>query len=429
MTSCLEFCIGLYVYRVYQFEATVNQYKVLTVTHKQVPVEQLRNYNINSDDKSEELAFKLRNLKQEMALDELMYLNTCNRVTYFFTTSAQITSNFTTNFFKTINPEFEACNTMHSSFYEGPQALEHLCEVSASLDSMVVGEREIIRQLRVAYEDSNEMHLTGDDIRLAMKLLIPAAKKIYSETKIAEKQVSIVSLAAHKLKAFNLPKSAKFILIGAGDTIANMSDYLLDMEFSNFAVFNRTLINAEKLAESIKGKAYPLSELKNYTAGFDVIITSTSSQKQEISESIYKSLIGDDKSRKIIIDLAIPFDTDEAVINNFAVDYIQIDHLRSIAQKNLASRKAEVIKAKHLVHAFVKEFQAAYVDRMVEKAHSIIPLKLNEIRKKATEEVYAKEMATLDENSKEVVEKLLDYMEKKYLALTMASSKEARHHK
>ncbi len=407
----------------------MNQYKVLTVTHKQVPVEQLRHYVINSDKESNELAEKLRFIKQEMGLDELMYLNTCNRVTYFFTTSSQVSVNFTTNFFKAVNPDFEACNTMHSSLYEGSQALEHLCEVSASLDSMVVGEREIIRQLRVAYEDSKEMQLTGDDIRLAMKFLIPAAKKIYSETKIAEKPVSIVSLAALKLRHFKLPVNTRFLLIGAGETISHMCDYLLDMGFKNFAVFNRTLINAEKLASSINGKAFPLAELINYKEGFDVIITSTSSLKKEISENIYQSLVGDDETKKIIIDLAIPLDTEETVVANFPVEYIQIDDLRSIAQKNLASRKTEVIKAKHLVHQFVKEFQAAYVDRMVEKAHSIIPLKLNEIRKKATEEVYAKDIAALDHNSKEVIEKLLDYMEKKYLALTMASSKEARHHK
>lgn len=394
-----------------------------------MPVEELRHYVINSDKETTDLADKLQSLKQVMGLDELMYLNTCNRVTYFFTTTAAISENFTANFFKTVNPQFEACNTMHSTLFEGTQALEHLCEVSASIDSMVVGEREIIRQLRMAYEDSRDMHLTGDDIRLAIKFLIPAAKKIYSETKIAEKPVSIVSLAALKLRQFKLPSASRFLLIGAGETISNMCDYLLDMGYENFTVFNRTLINAEKLATSIKGKAYPLSELINYRDGFDVIITSTSSHKKEISSEIYAALIGEDTARKIIIDLAIPLDTEAEVITDFSVDYIQIDDLRSIAQKNLASRKSEVIKAKHLVHQFVKEFQTVYVDRMVEKAHSIIPLKLNEIRKKAVEEVYAKDIATLDTHSKEVIDKLLNYMEKKYLALTMASSKEARHHK
>ncbi|MBK8344202.1 MAG: hypothetical protein IPL12_13375 [Bacteroidetes bacterium] len=406
----------------------MNQYKVLTVTHKHVPVEQLKHYIIDSDKSSPVLAEKLRFIKQNMQLDELMYLNTCNRVTYFFTTYQTINNSFTANFFKNVNPGFEACNAVNTNLFEGPQAFEHLCEVSASLDSMVVGEREIIRQLRVAYEESNEMHLTGDDIRLAMKMLIPAAKKIFGN-KIAEKPVSVVSLAALQLKKFALPAHAKFILIGAGETITNMSAYLIDMGFHNFTVFNRTLANAEKLASNIKGTPYSLSELPNYTGGFDVIITSTGSAKKEITTAIYKNLIGNDNSKKVIIDLAIPLDTEEEIITNFNVEYIKIDNLRSIAQKNLSSRKAEVIKAKHLVHEFVKEFQAAYVERMVEKAHSIIPLKLNEIRRKAVDEVYAKEMATLDNHAKEVVDKLLDYMEKKYLALTMASSKEASRHK
>ena len=407
----------------------MNQYKVLTVTHKHVPVEQLRHYIINSDKSSPDFAEKLRFIKQNMQLDELMYLNTCNRVTYFFTTKQSVDTGFTANFFKTVNPEFEACNAVNSNIFEGPQAIEHLCEVSASLDSMVVGEREIIRQLRVAYEDSNELELTGDDIRLAMKLLIPAAKKIYSETKIAEKPISVVSLAAQKLRQFDIPEHARFILIGAGETIENMTAYLTDMGFHDFTIFNRTLAKAEKLAAQIGGKAFALNQLSSYTNGFDVIITSTGSAKQELSESIYAALLNGDTNRKLIIDLAIPADTEASIINNYAVDYVQIDHLRSIAQKNISYRKAEVIKAKHLVHEFVKEFQAAYVERMVEKAHSIIPLKLNEIRKKAVEEVYHKEVATLDDNAKEVMHKLLDYMEKKYLALTMASSKDAMRHK
>lgn len=77
-----------------------------------------------------------------------------------------------------------------------------------------------------------------------------------------------------------------------------MCDYLLDLGFKNFTVFNRTLINAEKLASSIHGRAFPLSELINYNEGFDVIITSTSSHKKEISENIYKALIGDDTTKK-----------------------------------------------------------------------------------------------------------------------------------
>lgn len=407
----------------------MNHYKILTVTHKQVPVEQLANYVIRHDKGTAGYAEKLQSIKQTFQLSELMYLNTCNRVTYFFTTKTEIGSGFTTQFFKTVNSDFEACNTVNADLYEGQAAIAHLCEIGASIDSLVVGEREIIRQLRVAYEESQHLNLTGDDIRLAMKFVIPAAKKIFTETKIAEKPISVVSLAAQRLKDLKVPATARFLLVGAGETITQMTTYLLDMGYSDFSIFNRTLANAEKLVAKTGGKAFALSTLSDFKTGFDVIISSTGSPDHEITADIYRKLLGDDASRKVIIDLAVPADIDPAIPHIFHVDYTGIDQLRQTAQQNLGARKAEVVKAKRMVHEFVKEFQTLYLERMVEKAHSIIPLKLNEIRKKAVEEVYAKDVATLDENAVAVMNKLLDYMEKKYIALTMASSKDAFRHK
>ncbi len=403
----------------------MNQYKVLTVTHKQVPLEQLREFIIPADKQETAYAAKLNQLKEQMGLDELMYLNTCNRVTYFFTTPKEIDNAFTANFFKAVNPSFEACNTVRTSAYEGLEAVQHMCEVGASLDSMVVGEREIIRQLRVAYEESNELQLTGDDIRLAMKMLIPAAKKIYTETSIADKPISVVSLAALRLRDLDIPATAKIIFIGAGETNTNMSMYLADMGYTNYTVYNRTLSNAETLAARLNGSAHALSELAHHTTGFDVIISCTGAVDPVLTYDIYKQITGDDAGRKVIIDLAIPQDVDARINADFNVEYIRVDDLRSVAKQNMHLRKAEVVKAKALVHEFVKEFQQVYIERLVEKAHSMIPLKLREIRDKAVDEVYAKEVAQLDPAARETVDKLLDYMEKKYLALTMASSKNA----
>ena len=403
----------------------MNQYKVLTVTHKQVPLENLRHFLVPADKQSADYSDRLHALKHSMELDELMYLNTCNRVTYFFTTTRPLDNAFTTGFFKSVNPDFEACNTVNATAYEGLDALQHLCEVGASLDSMVVGEREIIRQLRVAYEESNELQLTGDDIRLAMKMLIPAAKRIYTETRIADKPVSVVSLAASRLRDLDILPDARILFIGAGETNTHMSAYLRDMGFSRFTVFNRTFTNAETLAANLEGQAMPLSELAAFTGGFDVIVTCTGSVDPVLTEPIYTQLLQGDTSKKVIIDLAIPADTDPSIPENFPVEYIQVDDLRTIASRNLNLRKAEVVKAKHLVHEFVKEFQSVYIERLVEKAHSQIPIKLREIRNKAVDEVYAREVAQLDPQSREVMDKLLDYMEKKYLALTMASSKNA----
>jgi len=209
-----------------------------------------------------------------------------------------------------------------------------------------------------------------------------------------------------------------------------MGTYLQDLGFKNFSIFNRTLSHAVVLAEKLNGDSYSLSDLQNYSKGFDVIVTSTSATKEIISEQIYSKLIGDDKKEKVIIDLAIPADVHPDIVNNNPVKYISIGDLRSEAQKNINSRKAEIYKAKKLVHEFVKEFQRVYLERMVEKAHSIIPIKLNEIKTKAIEEVYRKDFEKLDGQSQETLLKIISYIEKKYIALTMSSSKEAfrKHH-
>jgi len=406
-------------------KATVNQYKVLTVTHHQVPVDQLRHFIIPEEKQSEAYQIRLHTVKQQLQLDELMYLNTCNRVTYFFTSTRPLDRAFTASFFKTINPRFEACNTVHTIAFEGAEALQHLCEVGASLDSMVVGEYEIIRQLRVAYEESNALQLTGDDIRLAMKMLIPAAKRIFTETKIADRPVSVVSLAAARIRNMQLSPDARILFIGAGETNTHMAAYLRDMGFNDFTIYNRTLENAEKMARIYGGVPKALTALPNHKNGFDVIVSCTGAVHTPLTEEVYQTILGADTTQKVIIDLAIPSDIEMDIITKHHVHYINIDDLRVVAKMNLNLRKSEVIKAKQLVHDFVKEFQSVYIERLVEKAHSQIPIKLREIRNKAIEEVYAKDVESLDDQSRAVLEKVMDYMEKKYLALTMASSKNA----
>ncbi len=113
------------------------------------------------------------------------------------------------------------------------------------------------------------------------------------------------------------------------------------------------------------------------------------------------------------------------VINHFSVAYIEVETLRSIAEINLASRREEQQKAKKLVDEFVKEFQSIYFQRIIEKAHHAIPVHLKMIKEKALNEIYSKELAQLDDESRALLMKVIDYIEKKYIALTMASSKEA----
>src|SRR5262249_3662790 len=146
--------------------------------------------------------------------------------------------------------------------YNSHEAVNHILRVASSLESLVVGEREIITQFRQAYEKCNSYGLTSDFMRLLNKHTVETAKQIFTETGIAKNPVSVVSLAYRLLKEKNVKDNARCIFVGAGQTNATMAKYMKKHNFSSFTVFNRSLDKAIELSKELNGKAYELNELK-----------------------------------------------------------------------------------------------------------------------------------------------------------------------
>jgi glutamyl-tRNA reductase len=401
----------------------LNRIKIIAFTHKNTDINDIGRYHV------EESAVKsrLEDLKGAMAIDELLYISTCNRVEFVLCTEKEINQVYLKRFFQAFNPEFTPADFEHAlnnaQIFESESALEHLFSVASSIDSLVVGEREIITQVRNAYEKCNELGLTGDMIRLAIKSTIEVAKEVYTHTNIAKNPVSVVSLAYRKLRALNVKLDARFLIIGSGVTNTNMAKYLKKHKFANFTVFNRTLANAQKLAEELNGKAFPLSELENYKEGFDIIVTCTGSSDSIITPAIYKNLVGNDRSKKVVIDLAIPNDLDSEILNNYDVNLIAINNLQEIAKENLSAREQEMQACKAIILKNIESFRQTVKTRKVELAMSEVPKKVKEIRETANE-VFAKELENLDVESKEVLDKILAYMEKKYISVPMKMAKD-----
>lgn len=402
----------------------MHQLKVIAFTHKSVDVDRIGKLHIEAD----QLEFRLTHLKKSLAVDELMYLSTCNRVEFVFSTLKNPDIIFLRDFFKAFNPQWNDLEIdwaiKSASIYEGEQALNHIFYVASSLDSMVVGEREIITQIRDAYEKCNSLGLTADFLRIVMKKTIEVAKQVYTETYIAQKPVSVVSLAYRKLKELNVKLDARFLIIGAGVTNAAMSKYLKKHGFSNFAIFNRTLSNAQKLAADLKGESYQLDSLKKYSEGFDVIVSCTGSSDYIITKEIYTSLLGNDSSRKIVIDLAVPNDLDPAILNSYDINLIAVNNLETIAKENLKEREKELSFCERIIENGINEFKQLFRTREVELAMSEVPRKIKEIRQLAVNDIFAKEIGQLDDQSKETLEKVLSYVEKKYISLPMKMAKE-----
>lgn len=398
--------------------------KVIAFTHKHIDLKELGKFVICN----ETLEDRLQNVRSKFDISEIFYIGTCNRVEFVFTTSLAVTQTFIKDFIRALNfcvPDEKLEDFSNQvSVYECEEALNHLLRISCSLESLVVGEKEILAQVRKAFDTCKTAGFTGDYLRLIMNRVVKTAKEVYTYTNISRKPISVVSLAYRKLRELNMCSNARIIIIGAGETNQNLSKYLQKHKYSNFAVFNRSLAKAEKLAADLNGKAYKLEDLKNYKEGFDVIITCTGATEPIISNEIYQSLLNNEGDKKVIVDLAVPNDTCPTVVEGNPVHFIEVHSLQEIANSNLQERYEELIHAERIIEENIREFRPILKQRRIEIAMREVPERIKEIKKVAMNSVFADDLEGLDTNSREVLEKIINYMEKKYISVPMIMAKD-----
>ena len=407
----------------------MDQLKVIAFTHKQTPLKELNRFFLHEENRKERLEF----LKFSCDLSEILYIPTCNRIEFVFVSHHNCDSAFLRKFFSHFRTDWHKEEidfaVDHAQVYEGEGALRHLFRVTSSLDSLVVGEREIISQVRKSYDVCKSEGLTGDLLRLVVRSSITTAKQIYTDTRIATNPVSVVSLAERELRKHNLGNNARIIMIGAGETNTTFSKYLVKHGFSDISIFNRSLDNAKKLADilstvEITATGYSLSQLKSCNKGFDVLIVCTSSPEKIVTPEIYKSLLGNDNIKKIIIDLSVPSNVHPDVIGNHNIDLIDIAHLQSVADKNMEERQSEVVSAEDIIEENISIFRHLHRTRRLELKMKDVPEKIRQIKDRAVNDIFADDIRALDDHSREVLDKVLDYMERKCISVPMIMAKE-----
>jgi len=398
--------------------------KIIAFTHKQIDLKDLGKFVICN----EFLESSLESVRQKFDIPEIFYIGTCNRVEFVFTADQNLSNEFVRGFIQALNlpvsDEQVQAFADQVSIYEDQEALNHLLRISCSLESLVVGEKEILTQVRKAYDTCRLAGFTGDYLRLIMNRVVKTSKEVYTNTAIARKPISVVSLAYRKLRELNMCTNSRILIVGAGETNKNISKYLKKHKYSNFTIFNRTLENAQVLADELGGKAYGLDALKTFKNGFDVIITCTSATEPILTNEIYNSLLNADTSRKVIVDLAVPNDTSPEVLDNNSVTFIEVHSLQEIANSNLQERYEELIFAERIIEENIQEFKPVLKQRRVEIAMRDVPVKIKEIRSAAVNRIFADEIEGMDSNSREVLERVMNYMEKKYISLPMVMAKD-----
>lgn len=310
----------------------IGNYYVLALNHKATAIQNIGDFTIDNENYDS----IINKLLETKGIQEVVYLSTCNRVEVWIYANDQIQKNQIVN--KVFNGVcFGRLVNIKEDFFElqGELALLHMINVACSLDSMVVGEREIFGQLRKAFIKANGIGACGKNLNLAFRKITEVSKKVYSKTDIAKQKVSVASIACHELRKIipNVDETS-LSLIGAGETIQLVSKYLANHSFQSIKVFNRSKENPEKVAQIIPNVA--IGSWNDFEKEFektDVIITCTGSVDPIINkDQIHKDV------EYTILDLAIPADTSIEVQQMENVNFIGVNDLKDIAKQNIKGR-------------------------------------------------------------------------------------------
>ncbi|MBI4653536.1 MAG: glutamyl-tRNA reductase [Nitrospirae bacterium] len=298
-------------------------------------------------------------LKGIPEIKEHIVLSTCNRVEIYAnvnngSSGTELIKNFLVNFHGVSQETLNNALYIHS----GENAIRHIFRVASSLDSMIVGEPQILGQLKDAFEFAVKRKTTGVILNRLMKKAISVAKRIRTETKIAQSAVSI-SFAAVELakKIFEDLSKETFMLIGAGEMAELAAKHLIQNGVKNVIVTNRTYESAEKLAREFNGKAIEFNTFLHELVHADIVICSTgASHYILLKEQVQKTMKHRKNKPIFIIDISVPRNIDPEINDIDNIYLYDIDDLQEVIGTNIQERNKEAQKAERIVDVEVDAF-------------------------------------------------------------------------
>jgi glutamyl-tRNA reductase len=356
----------------------------------------------------------LHQLRQNDIAHESVIVSTCNRnEIYTVVPDAEAASNRLTNFFHDFHG-VERGLIEHSLYaLRQEQVVEHLFQVTAGVDSMVVGETQIFSQVKEAFLEAQRNHCTGPVLNRLFLRSFETGKRVRHQTRIAEGHVSVSSCAVELArKIFQDLSNKTTVLVGAGETSEQTARSLLSSGAGNFIIANRTVERAAELADRLGGSGIALEQLPTAIAAADIVISSTSSPGYLLTHAGVRKLMRARKNRPLfIIDLSVPRDVEPRIKKIGNVFLYDIDDLEGIAAENREHRSGEVDTAMRIIGEEVSAFMDWY--RSLDVTPTIVSLRnsfddvsrseLERMKQKLSPEEYQR----LEEFTRSLVRKLL----------------------
>jgi glutamyl-tRNA reductase len=330
---------------------------LIGLNHKTAPVDIRERFNVVCVDTRGPLS----DLARIRSLRESFYLSTCNRMEVLFTTPRLDEGiNAVVGLLAEIYGQTGAALKPYLYTYIDQDAVKHLFRVASSLDSMVVGEPQILGQIKDAYRQATEAKASGVILNRLLHKSFSVAKRVRTETRIGSSAVSI-SYAAVELakKIFGVLRGKIALLIGAGEMAELAAEHLLNQGVERIVLVNRTLERALALAKRFNGSTVPWEELVEEVSKADIIISSTGSPEPILTgEQVRKRMRARRNRPLFFIDIAVPRDIDPEVNHIDNVYLYNIDDLQGIVEINRAERSKEARRAEHIIAAEALRFDA-----------------------------------------------------------------------
>ena len=295
------------------------------------------------------------------------------------------------------------------------EAIEHLFAVAAGLDSAVLGEHEILGQLRSSWDVARSEGRTGALLDPLFEHAIGAGKRVRTDTAIGRRTASIshaaVSLVRERMGDLT---GKRVLLIGAGEVGAGVATALTRNEPVRVTVTNRTAERADEIAAGIGAEVAPFADLDAAVAGADVVISATGAPGQVLEASVVAAAIKDREDRLLVLDLAVPRDVDPAVIAFDQVDLLVLSDLQAFANRGLEERQKEAAAARRVIEVEISRYRSASSAEQVEPLLGKLHRWAEAIRITEVEH-YDKHLSGLSPDQAEAVEALTKAIQKKML--------------
>lgn len=327
----------------------------LGINHRTAPVELREKIAITG----ERVADALRDLVSLPTVNEAAILSTCNRTELYCGLSKNQPAALTSwlSRFNNLDP-----GVIKPHLYSHPNelAVRHMLRVAGGLDSMILGEPQILGQIKAAYQAAADAGTLDISLSKLFQHCFSVAKQIRTDTAIGESPVSVAFSAVNLAKQiFSNFEEHTALLIGAGETIELAARHLCDQNLGRTIVANRTPETAHRLAAAFKGYGIGLDEIPAHLAEADIVISATASEQHILTADMVRTALKGRRHRPVfIVDIAVPRDIDPLVAKLEDVYLYTVDDLQELIDENLRSRRQAALQAEEIIDVQVEHFMA-----------------------------------------------------------------------